>query len=113
MWLNRWGWLIVAVMCLRLTLLRVRLVPTRLRKLLPDTDGLHRYRLEDQTLCIQNAAGDHKIPLSEMKRFRSSPAGIIVEYAGTSTFTLPDGPVCRELERRLKRPRSTAPDDTP
>ena len=110
-WLHTWGWLIAALVGLGLIALRLWLVPVRLHSFLPASDGLTHYRLsdEDQTLYIQNAAGEHQIPLSQMNKFRSYAAGVVVQYAETSTFTLPDGPVCRELERRLKRPnRSTS-----
>ena len=100
---HTWVWLIVAGAALGLIVLRVQVVLARLRSFLPATGGLTRYRLEDRTLHIQNAAGDHEIPLSQMNRLRSYPAAIVVQYVGTSTFTLPDGPVRRDLELRLKR----------
>ncbi len=110
---HTWVWLIVAGAGLGLILLRVQVTLARLRSFLPATGGLTRYRLEDRTLHIQNAAGDHEIPLGQMNKFRSYPAAIVVQYAGTSTFTLPDGPLRRDLERRLKQLRSTAPGGTP
>lgn len=110
---HTWVWLILAGAGPGLMLLRVQVVLTRLRSFLPATDGLTRYRLEDRALHIQNAAGSYEIPLGQMKRLRSYPAGIVVQYAGTSSFTLPDGPLRRDLERRLKHPRSAAPGGTP
>lgn len=110
---HTWVWLLAAVALLGLVVLRVQVVLARLRRFLPATDGLTRYRLEDRTLHIQNAAGDHEILLSQMNRPRSYPEGIVVQYAGASTFTLPDGPVRRDLERRLKTPLLSAPGGTP
>ena len=109
---HTWGWLLAAGAALGLTLLRIRVVLTRLRRLLPTVGGLTRYRLEDRALHIQNAAGDHEILLSQMNRVRSYPAGIVVQYAETSTFTLPDGPVRQALELRLP-PSFSAPGGTP
>ena len=110
---HTWVWLIVAGVGLGLIVLRVQVVLTRLRSFLPATGGLTRYCLEDRALHIQNSAGDHEILLSQMNRLRSYPAAIVVQYAGTSSFTLPDGPLRRDLERRLKAPPSTATGGTP
>lgn len=100
---HTWIYLIAAVAVSGLILLCLQLALTRSRRLLPDADGITRYRLEDRALHSRNAAGEHEIPLARMKWFRSYPDGLIVQYAGTSTFTLPDGAVRRELELRLKR----------
>ena len=108
-WLHCWVLLLGAVALLGLVVLRVQVTLARLRQFLPISGDLACYRLDGQTLHIQNTAGDHEIRLSEMYRFRSYPAGIVVEYAETSgyaetfTFTLPNGVVRDELERRLRR----------
>ena len=112
MWLHRWGWLLATGAGLALILLRVQLMPCRLRRLLPSTDGVHWYRLEERTLHIRNAAGEHEIALSDMTRLRSYAGGLVVQYADTSTFTLPDGPVRHGLERRLRQPPAS-PGATP
>ena len=112
-WLHRWVLLLGAVALLRLVVLRVQVTLSRLREFLPSSGDLARYRLDGQTLHIQNTAGDHEVRLSEMYRFRSYPAGIVVDYVGTSedaetfTFTLPNGVARYELERRHRRPRSS------
>ena len=100
---HTWIYLIAAAAVSGLMLLRIQLVLARLRRLPLDVDGITRYRLENQALYIRNTAGEYEIPLAQMKWFRSYPDGLIVQYAGTSTFTLPDGAVRRELELRLKR----------
>ena len=104
-----WVWLVAAAASLGLIVLRVRVVLARLRRFLPATDGLTRYRLEPQNLKIQNAAGNYESSLGQINGVRSALNGIVVQYARTSRFTLPDGPVCRVL----KHPRSTAPGGTP
>lgn len=100
---HTWLYLIAAAAGLGLMLLRIQLVLARLRRLLPHADGITRYRLQDRTLHIRNTAGEYQIPLAQMTRFRPYPGGLIVQYAGSSTFTLPDGPVRRDLELQLKR----------
>ena len=62
--------------------------------------GRTTYRLDD-ALHIQNALGTFEIPLTLIDLVRSYPAGLIVQYAGGSFLTLPDGPLCRELEHRI------------
>ena len=110
---HTWLYLIAAAAVLVLILLRLRVALARLQGFLPVSNGLTRYRLEDRALHIENSAGNYEIPLSAINGVRSYPAGIVVQYAGTSSFTLPDGPVRRDLERRLKQPRFTAPGGTP
>lgn len=63
--------------------------------------GLSTYRLDD-ALHIQNALGTFDVPLTLINLVRSYPAGAIVQYAGASLLTLPDGPLCRELNRRVQ-----------
>ncbi len=101
---HTWLYLIAAAAVLALMLLRMWVVLARLRSLLPVSDGLTQYRLEAEILHIRNAAGEYQIPLAQMNRFRPYPDGLIVNYAGTSSFTLPEGPVCRDLKTQLKRP---------
>ncbi|MGY2894666.1 hypothetical protein [Deinococcus sp. UYEF24] len=100
---HTWLFLIAAVLLALLMVVRVQVTAVRLGRA-AKTSGTTRYRLEDQTLHLQNALGQFQIPLGLMERVHSYPAGIIVTYAGTSAFTLPDGPVRRELEPQLKRP---------
>ena len=105
-----WRWLregqplyFLAVMIFAaLLLLRVRATLRRLG-VAARASGVTSYRLEaaDDTLHIHNALGDFHIPLKLMGPPRSSPGGLIVPYAGQSVLTLPAGPVCTELRRRL------------
>ena len=62
--------------------------------------GVSTYRLDD-ALHIQNALGTFEITLTLIDLVRSYPAGQIVQYAGGSVLTLPDGPLCRELKHRV------------
>ena len=105
-----WRWLregqplyFLAVMIFAaLLLLRVRATLRRL-EVAARASGVTSYRLEAaaDTLHIHNALGDFHIPLTLMGPPRSSPGGLIVPYAGQSVLTLPGGPVCTELRRRL------------
>ena len=100
---HTWLYLIAAVLLALLMFLRVQVMAARLSRA-AGASGVTRYRLEGKVLHLQNALGQFQIPLGLMERVHSYPAGIIVTYAGTSAFTLPDGPVRRELELQLKRP---------
>ena len=99
---HTWLYLIAAALLALLMFVRVQVTAARLGRA-AKTSGTTRYRLEGQVLHLQNALGQFQIPLGLMERVHSYPAGIIVTSAGTSAFTLPDGPVCRELELQLKR----------
>ncbi|WP_407569208.1 hypothetical protein [Deinococcus altitudinis] len=108
---HTWLYLIAAALLALLMFLRVQVMAARLGRA-AGASGVTSYRLEGQTLHLQNALGQFQIPLGLMENVRSYPAGMIVTYAGTSAFTLPEGPVRRELERRLRPPSSTAPGGT-
>lgn len=69
--------------------------------------GVSTYRLDD-ALHIQNALGTFKIPLTLIDLIRAYPAGMVVQYAGGSLLTLPDGPLCRELKRRVNSRASSS-----
>ena len=65
--------------------------------------GLSHYRLDDEdVLHLQNALGEFRLPLTQIDRFTSLPAGVVLDYAGQSRMNLPAGPVASELQRRLK-----------
>lgn len=100
---HTWLFLIAAVLLALLMFVRVQVTAARLVRA-AGASGVTRYRLEGQALHLQNAFGQFQIPLSLMERVHSYPAGIIVTYAGTSAFTVPEGPVRRELELQLKCP---------
>ena len=70
--------------------------------------GMSTYRLDD-ALHIQNSLGTLKIPLTLIDLVRSYPAGLIVQYAGGSFLTLPDGPLCRELKHRVNTCSQSSP----
>ncbi|WP_425147178.1 hypothetical protein [Deinococcus sp.] len=105
-----WRWLreerplyFLAVMIFAaLLLLRVRATLRRL-EVAARASGVTSYRLEaaDDTLHVHNALGDFHIPLKLIGPPRSYSGGLIVPYAGQSVLTLPAGPVCTELRRRL------------
>ena len=65
--------------------------------------GLSHYRLDDEdVLHIQNSFGEFRLPLTQIDRFTSLPAGVVLDYAGQSRMNLPAGPVASELQSRLQ-----------
>lgn len=65
--------------------------------------GLTHYHLEEAepVIHIRNDLGEFRIAFAEIDRISVLPGRLLVNYAGQSQMTLPDGPVASELQRRL------------
>ncbi|WP_420593689.1 hypothetical protein [Deinococcus sp.] len=66
--------------------------------------GLSHYRLDagEDVLHMKNVLGEFRLPLTQIDRLTSLPAGVVLDYAGQSRMNLPSGTVASELCRRLQ-----------